>query len=221
VLGWRRRWTASFAVAGEPDRGGLVPPERLDASYRNLDRLIGWVTNADQKGLIALTLEGILIAGLVASGGTIAAAIERSPEFLVKWALIALLVAFGWCAGMFSLTPREKEEGKRSPFFFGTIQAMGLDDFAALMRGMGPAEIEWELIRQTHVNAGIVARKFMEVKKALRWLFAQIPLVLLIALVVGWVTYTVPAAGTTPQPAPTPVATNTGGSAPPTEAKDG
>jgi len=50
---------------------------RLEAAYRNLDRSIGWVQNADNKALIVLAFQGAVVAGLAALDQCLAQAVSR------------------------------------------------------------------------------------------------------------------------------------------------
>ncbi|MDA8218154.1 MAG: DUF5706 domain-containing protein [Dehalococcoidales bacterium] len=150
---------------------------RMEASYKNIERVVGWIGNADNKALIVLAFQGAIIAGGAAAIGLLKPAMAWQPT-QVQGILFSLLLGGFAVAFILSVynsvrapnpdvTPREQEEGQGSPFFFGSIAAMSLDDFRARMHRLDVAGIEDELIRQTHVNAGIASRKFGRLRLAI------------------------------------------------------
>jgi Family of unknown function (DUF5706) len=166
--------------------------ERLEASYRNLERGILWIGNADNKALIGLTFQGAILAGMAAMGDPLRTAMEQQRSDCLAAVEILLLTGFGaalgWSLWMFfhslfpDVTLRDKEEAQQSPFVFGTIAAMSLDTFRLHMHALQAESIEEELIPQTYVIADIASRKFRNLRTAYQ-LFAP-ELILLAATVI-------------------------------------
>lgn len=184
--------TSASSTAG---MGGGPQQLRLDACYRNLERIIVWVGNADTKTLIVLAFQGAIIAVVATTGAAIRRAIGLQPEAWLQILLYGLFTGFGACFCLSLIfafrainpdtTPREAEEAKRSPFFFATIAAMSLAEFRDRVRGLDAETIEEELIKQTHVNAGIVTRKFRDMKRTLLWLRLELLFLFVAVLVIA------------------------------------
>lgn len=172
---------------------------RIEAAYRNLDQVIGWIGNADNKALILLAIHGAMIAGAAAIGPT---AIEPLHERTANWVLgVALvpIVAFGICVTWSlilatraispDVTTSEQQIGRNSPFFFGSVAGMTVDEFRTRMCTLNLHDIEEELIKNTYVVAGIAGRKFRDVRMAVRlirlaWMFLIMAIVTLGAVAV-------------------------------------
>jgi len=165
---------------------------RLEASYRNLERAINWIGNADNKALIGLAFQGAILAGLAAAGDALRVQIENQRIGCLPTVELFLLGGFAlvlcWSLWKFfhslfpDVTEREQEESRGSPFFFGTIARMDLDAFRQQMLALDGAGVEQELIKQTHVVAGIVRRKLRDLQAAYFWLAPELAL-LAIAIV--------------------------------------
>lgn len=173
---------------------------RIEASYRNLDQVIGWIGNADNKALILLAFHGAVIAG---GAVIVPAALEPLLEQSSVWMrvfVIGLLVAFGVCfsysvfraarAIIPDVTTSEQQIGRHSPFFFGSVAGMTLDDFQTRMCALDPKSVEEELIKNTYVIAGIATRKFRDVKAALYSLLLALAF-LVVAIVMATATLAV------------------------------
>jgi pycsar effector protein len=172
----------------------LAMEDRLEATYRNLDRILQWVAMADNKALIVLTFQGAMVAGVawivISLGST-------SFHRLAAWQLILLgilLVVFFlfFCVsllksfeGIFpSIRPLDKETDRGHQFFFGTIAAMPLEEFKRQMQSLQPGDIEEGLIQLTHINAQIAAKKFECLRAAVRALGLEMVTLALAALVI-------------------------------------
>lgn len=161
----------------------IPPPERLEANYRNLDRVNGWISNAEGKAGGVFGVAGILL-GLVVS--RLPDAIIRIREISVSLrylsdlslVLAAILLVLSTYRSLIVYYPK-LDAPAVSPFYFGSIARMALDDFSARMKQMDEAKIEEELIQQTHVNAGIALRKFENTRGAIRLLIAASVLLIL------------------------------------------
>jgi Family of unknown function (DUF5706) len=159
-----------------PEGNDLVARERLDASYRNLDRAIAWVSNADTKALVVLAFQGAVLTGLAAFGEPLRASVENQrtcwlPALLLSGMAVFLAVL---CFSLWEsfrtlfpdITPRDAQESTGSPFFFATISRMPLEDFNVRMSSLEIRDIEREVVKQTHVVASIATRKFTNLKHA-------------------------------------------------------
>jgi len=168
--------------------------QRLEASYKNLERIVGWVGNADNKVLIVLAFQGAIIAGIATTGAGIWRTIQHQIGPWWHYALAVIFWVFVCCVALSlicafrainpTISHQEHKEGRGSPFFYGTIAAMSPDQFYARMCGLDADAIEEELIRQTHINAGIVCQKFQDTKAAVRFLRWEMMLLLAAAVIV-------------------------------------
>lgn len=144
-------------------------PDRLEAAYRNLDRSIGWVQNADNKALIVLAFQGAVVAGLAAAGDPLRTTIEHQraswqpPTIIVLLIVFTIAFAFSAWKSLRTLLPDATARGV-SPFFFGSIAGMNEADFRATMRQLDGTHIEEELNRQTFIVSGIADRKFARLR---------------------------------------------------------
>lgn len=156
---------------------------RLEASQKNLEREIAWVGNADNKALIVLALQGAVIAGIATIGPAIRRTIEHQAKHSLHLTLYVLFGGFVFCFlsalgfALYALAPRttstEQKTGRKSPFYFGSIARMSLCEFRDEMRALDAEAIEEHLVRQTHINATIVTRKFQALHRAIRCLGAE------------------------------------------------
>ncbi len=166
---------------------------RLDAEYRNLDRAVAWVANADNKALIALSFQGVVVVGLATVAEFVRAEINVQPAASRSW-LTVLLIAFivflvlsifSAFRALFPIVSLGRPTGGGgSLFFFETVAAMPHDEFAARMRQLDIAGIESELIAQTHANAQVASRKFKRVKAVVIYLTIEVVCLVAATLIV-------------------------------------
>jgi hypothetical protein len=167
--------------------------DRLEASYRNLERILGWVTMADNKVLIALTFQGATVAGVV----WIAISLGSSFRHLLLWQDISLGTVLGlffvfFCVSLVksfqaispAIKPLDQKDDHGHQFFFGTIAAMSLDEFKWRMQSLQPEEIEEWLIQLTYINAQIAHEKFKHLKTAFTALGLEVMSLMLASLVI-------------------------------------
>lgn len=151
---------------------------RIEASYRNLDRTINWIQNADNKALIILGFQGALLAGLGAAASSV---IDIARSNLSSWSLgafICLLIAFAisFALCLYKATKAmfpDTKERNDSVFYFGSITSMGYAAFEKRMTILDSDKIQEELNKQTHANAEIAVKKFDNLKLAMRWLVRE------------------------------------------------
>lgn len=170
---------------------------QLDASYRNVDRLLYWVAGADNKALIALTFEGVMIVGVASTIDRFRSVIFHSPLTWEGGVSGLLLVALLACLSvsilkLFSaISPRivrseKRERDATALMFFQGIAEMDQDEYAGQMRVLKPAVIKDALARIAHVNARIATQKYADLNVAYRYLGYQVILfvaVLMVSLV--------------------------------------
>lgn len=169
---------------------------RLDASYRNLDRVITWTANADNKAMIALAFQGAILAALASVADQIRDAFATGWGCALVWVLAVVGIAFiaSFAISLYKLfrtihpdtTPREKGIEQGSPFFFGTITGMPLEMFTARMKALDAAQVQEELIGQTYVISEIAHRKFARLRVANRCLLAELALLLVAVVIVAF-----------------------------------
>jgi hypothetical protein len=165
--------------------------QRLEAGYRNLDRAIGFVLNADNKAMIGLAFQGGVVAGAagVALVAVPAVAVDRPSAGGITLAAAVLLVVFLLSSAVATLSLfhalyPDVRNGPDSPFFFGTIAAKSPEAHGHRMRTLTTAELQEELSVQTHTTASIAARKFRDLKVGFAALMVEF-VVLMVAVVVA------------------------------------
>jgi hypothetical protein len=149
---------------------------QLDAVYRTLDRVIGSVSMADNKALIALTFQGAIIAGLALVVEPISRALSRHGGGMPRIAMIILLLTFFGLLGVSTLkllqtiSPRIRHQaGNDHPsalFYFGGIASMSPEKFAARMRELNPDDVHQGISTITYANAAIAFQKFANLRHA-------------------------------------------------------
>ncbi len=170
-----------------------VPEYQLEVSYRNLDRLLAWVAGADNKALIGLTFEGVIIVGMATTVSLFQAVIFRSPLIWQSFVVVALLLGLLGCLCITNLklfhtiapriVRREREDDAPSLLFFGSIAGMEQEDYAARMRTLNPLRIQDALVRISHVTARIADQKYADLAVAYRYLGYQVVLFAAVLLV--------------------------------------
>jgi Family of unknown function (DUF5706) len=164
---------------------------RLETANRNLDRILGSVSNADNKALIFLTFDGVIAGALSVTGQPLLAALTAPRPDVTRWvvlglaALFALLFLTSVGSTMLALVPsvstKDEDGEKLSPFFFGAISRMSRQQFISAYESLDAAQVERELLIQIYINSGIVTRKYAHIRRAVI-LLAQAALVFAIAL---------------------------------------
>ena len=151
----------------------------IDVNKDNLDRVIGFVDVIDGKAKFILTLVLALTAYLVAQLGPYLDAHATwgnghawAPVFFVILDLVALA-----CLGCFistaitvicAISPRTTQHsGRISPFFFGTIASMPIEDFKTTMKTITPNDVINQLADQTFDNAKIVTQTTGYVRRSI------------------------------------------------------
>jgi hypothetical protein len=145
-------------------------PQLLEANYRNLDRVIGWVASADAKATTILAVNGVLL-GLVASRLSDVIVAEVINTVYVPYArggyfFSASLFIVSLCRAVIVFYPQVHPPAP-SVFFFESIAEMKTQDFRARMNELDPANIVEELILQTHTVATIAKEKLKNVRAAI------------------------------------------------------
>ena len=152
----------------------------IDVNKENLERVIKFVDVMDGKAKFILTLVLALTAYLVAQLGSYLDVHAKwgafsvwAPPFFVILDLMALC-----CLGCFittavtvicAITPRTgQHSGRISPFFFGTIASLPLEDFKKAMNAITPTQVIDQLADQTYDNAKIVTRKTEYVRRSIK-----------------------------------------------------
>ena len=162
--------------------------ERLEAAYRNLDRVIQWIGNADSKAGALVTAESLLfglgVATLSAQVHTLFAGgvVERVAAFAFVAAVACFGISFFRVLAVLAPDVRQREE---SLFFFGSIAALSRGEFERRAKELAPETIEQELLSQTHINAGIAAQKFRNLRAASITLMLSLGLVLVFLVLKG------------------------------------
>lgn len=152
----------------------------IDVNKENLERVIKFVDVMDGKAKFIFTLALALTAYLVTQLGPYLDAHAKccalnvwAPPFFVV--LDAMVLG---CLGCFiataimvicAITPRTgQHSGRTSPFFFGTIASLPLEDFKKAMNEITPNQVIDQLADQTYDNAKIVKQKTNYVRRSIK-----------------------------------------------------
>jgi hypothetical protein len=178
----------------QPSTSGPPPVEdlELDTSYRTLDRVVGNISSADNKALIALTFQGAVVAGLI----IIADALSKVKDFTWDGTQIAIIVAVAafFCCLCWStlklfttisprIAPPHSPEHISELFYFGGIVNMKHDEFQMRMRDLTIEQVHEAVTHITYVQAHIVQEKYKNLRHAFQGLGLQVILfVVVVAL---------------------------------------
>lgn len=147
---------------------------RIRTETESLDRINGWINNADTRvgGLLAFDLASLAFLGTQAgqireaveqAGVSAEAGLALTPLGLYGASLIvALYLSFRVLHP--DIQPREQ-----SLLFFGSIAKMRLADFKAKVKARTPKEMEDDLLEQVHTNSTIAQAKFASLRAAVLW----------------------------------------------------
>ena len=147
--------------------------DRLDANYKNLERVNSWIANADNKASIIFAFNGILLIYLLTNVSQVKTIISaRCLGFIeLLMCLFLLLYAFFLFISVyksFNVIFPDIKERLPSPFFFGTIANIKLEEFKETMRTLDDTKIEEELINQTYINSKIATKKFKNLQSSVK-----------------------------------------------------
>lgn len=162
--------------------------DRLEACYRNLERVDEWIRSADNKAAALVTAESLLFAlGVATLSDQVGAVVKGGPTLRVAaLAFLAAIVSFAvsFRSVLAALTPdvRQREE---SLFFFGSIAGMSRGEFERRMKELSTETIEQELLDQTYTNAGIATLKFRHLSTGSIALIWSLGLVLVFLVLKG------------------------------------
>ena len=152
---------------------------KIDANYKNLERVNNWISNSDTKAGMILTFNGILCTYLITKIPLVKEiALRRffdlpSCFLYFIFCAYALMLGLSLCRAFRVINPDIKEKIP-SLFYFGTITEMKLEDFKKKMKELSQEDIEEELINQTYVNAKITISKFINLKSSIKYLFLSL-----------------------------------------------
>jgi hypothetical protein len=146
--------------------------ERFAYAQWVLERNLHWVSAAEVKTGVIVTLNIAMLGGLAAAFTGKPLADHSAWANLLSIAAAICLLASLFCAAM-SLLPRT--DGPKTSFvFFGKIAADTRPDYAdAFNRADQPAFLQ-DLLDQIHRNAEIACAKFRWVRNAMSWSFGTV-----------------------------------------------
>jgi hypothetical protein len=180
-----------------------VPSYRLEAAYRNLEQVIGFVANADNKAILALAFQGVILAALAETSDSIASLFRQETTLTslrimtyMTWAMfvicfsISVLIIFlavyprfsgGSSGPILFIKDAEDELTSYNVFFYRHIAMMSVEEFHGRMSQLSTSTIEEDLNQQAHANARIVLNKFKWLRWSLRVLIIEL-IFLLVAI---------------------------------------
>lgn len=169
--------------------------ETLEANYKNLERVINWIENADKKANIIIAFNGGLIGLIFANSARISDLMENTTLFSSFH--IVLLAVFGSFLIFFALStynalrvllPDIKPRPfKNKHFYFYTIADFKFEKFKEKMDKLSKEQIISALSEQTYINAQIAKNKFDHLVRGWKLLAASIICGLLFITLLIWV----------------------------------
>jgi len=150
-----------------------VGEQRLDFLWRAIGRYDFYFGTTLTRATALTTLNGLVVAGVLARGGDILDALRHRPVLapvasaglLLSAAAVFASTWFCFQAAVPYLGRPSTQQPGRSLLFFGHVAARGADDYARALAAAGAEEILDDLAEQAHELARALDAKFV----ALRW----------------------------------------------------
>lgn len=138
--------------------------QRLAAAQWVLERNIAWISSADVKAAVVVSLDIGMLGGLAAAFG-----LPNSNK--TDWAYVLLIITLIFLSISLtqiavSVKPRTNGPTK-SLVFFGRIKELPLDEFIKKFAAATDVELLEDWLAQIHRNAEIAARKHQLVSSAM------------------------------------------------------
>ena len=149
-----------------------VAKDRLTTAQWILERNLAWITAADAKVAIIVTINVAMLGGLACTFGW-------SDAHRTSWAYVACVAAVilsgsgVFCAAM-AMFPRT-DGPKQSLLFSVPVAGMNLPDYQAALKDRSVEQLLDDWAGQVHRNAEIAKRKFEWVRVAMIWSFLGVP----------------------------------------------
>ena len=152
---------------------------RLATAQWVLERTLGWISAAEIKVGVIVTIDVGMLGGLAAA---FAATPKKTPwVYVLAISAAALAVVALGCAA-YAVKPR-LDGPKKSLLFFGRITDLPRADFVDRFKTESDEELLDDWTEQIHRNAEIAKEKHAWVTKAMAWSFlSAIPWVLAVAI---------------------------------------
>jgi len=152
---------------------------KIEANYKNLERVNNWITNCDTKAGVVIAFNGIFLTYLITKTPVIKKIIlERSAD-ITSLSLYIIFCAYAvlLCISVYNalkvINPDIKEKIP-SLFFFCSVAKMDHNDYKQEMLRLTEERIEEELINQTYVNSKIVTNKFIKLRSSINYLLISL-----------------------------------------------
>ncbi len=170
---------------------------KIEANYKNLERVIGFVSVADNKAKFILSIELVILGFLMTQAKIVFRIIALCWKWngflkvcgggvLIVFALYIFFAIISIVNLIKVIIPKRKvETGKKSLFYFQTITKMNPNEFKNKVKNISEEEIIEELSDQTYNNAVIVGKKFDEIQTSIKWLFCSLVLWLLLLIIIA------------------------------------
>lgn len=159
--------------------------EKEDA-YRSLEMINTWISNLDTKVSFALALVGVLIGVIFSEGlpnafqriSEVSKLAELNGGEIIAALLVGVLYLTSFCSVynfMMAIIARIKNENNApSIFFFGSIGAMGLQNYKDKVNHLTETQLLEDLEEQIHTNSKICSKKAKWYNKGIKLLVSTI-----------------------------------------------
>lgn len=145
--------------------------ERLATAQWVLERQLAWISAAEVKVAVVITIDTAMFGGLAAA---YAGTSEHSKAVIIACVLYVIASIVALTSAAMAVFPR-LDGPPDSLLFFGKIAERGVTDYCQKFATATDAELLDDWSRQIHRNAEISAIKHKFVKQSVKWSFFSAP----------------------------------------------
>ena len=142
----------------------------IDQLEKNIERVQGWIKNADDKVSILLAFDGLYFVLFVekAISRIRDAVSHQAEEIIVLYGAATFFLLWSLIKALISIYPRLKHNHQtRSVLYFSDIAAQTFSDFSKAVAGSSATKYKEDLTRQIYSCSIVATRKFNAFKDAL------------------------------------------------------
>lgn len=143
---------------------------KIDLHINNLNRVITWIKQADQKAFALLTFQGVFLGFYVTKFDLIINTFGQDPTFfkgiVFTLLIIFLIISITSFTHIFKTIFPDINNIDPSLLFFADISNMGLTKFKKGMKELKDEDYIEEIEKQTFTNSVICTKKYTSFKAA-------------------------------------------------------
>ncbi len=155
-----------------PWLSGMPKGEALRLAVQILDGLHAQIRATDEKIRALFAGSAIFVAALTLTGQQALSQLKAEEHGalipLLAYAVLLVTLAYSLIAAVLALRPRltRHRASERSLFYFGDIHAMQAADYVRAFTGLSVQGALDQVLREVHVSAQIVQRKYLWTRRA-------------------------------------------------------